>query len=247
MPASVLAIAASVASLNLCADEYLLLLANPDEIAAVSYLSHDPRESPLWRSARRHRAVGSDIEQVAALKPQVVLTMGATGRSTLALARRLGIRPVNLRFANDFADIEANFRLVAEALGEPRRATPFIERLDTLRATVAPRAVDAMWISGAGQSFAGGSMGARWMRLANLAQRPLASDRVTLEQILVSPPSVIVASHYRSGQFSLSQRWLDHPIVKRAPSVRIATDGRSWTCLGPLMIAEVERLRAIVR
>ena len=44
-----------VASLNLCTDEYLLLLARPERIVSVSYLSRDPHESPLWKIARRYR------------------------------------------------------------------------------------------------------------------------------------------------------------------------------------------------
>ena len=50
MPASALLIGARIASLNLCTDEYLLLLARPQEIAGVSFLSQDPLESPLTRA-----------------------------------------------------------------------------------------------------------------------------------------------------------------------------------------------------
>ena len=54
--ASIASAAARVVSLDLCADEYLLLLARPAQVAGVSRLSHDPAESPLWRSARTHAA-----------------------------------------------------------------------------------------------------------------------------------------------------------------------------------------------
>ncbi len=49
--ASLLAASAAVrvASLNMCTDEYLLLLARPQEIASVSRLSRDPADSSLWR------------------------------------------------------------------------------------------------------------------------------------------------------------------------------------------------------
>ena len=96
MPASALLIGVSVASLNLCTDEYLLLLARPHEIASVSFLSQDPLESPLWRTARRHPANRGSIEDVLARRPGVVLTMGGGGRATALLARRLRIRPVEL-------------------------------------------------------------------------------------------------------------------------------------------------------
>src|SRR5687767_2290805 len=76
MPVSGLLAAASVASLNLCTDEYLLLLAKPQEIASVSFLSQDPQESSLWRVARRHHSNRGSLEQVIGVRPKVVLTMG---------------------------------------------------------------------------------------------------------------------------------------------------------------------------
>lgn len=246
MPASALLAAASVASLNLCADEYLLLLAKPREIASVSFLSQDRHESPLWRRAVGHHANRGSIEQVLGRRPSVVLTMGGGGRATASIARRLGIRTMDLRFTSSLEDVEANFRSVATALGDPRRAAPWISRLRALRRTAPQKPLDAIWISGGGQSFGAGSPGAQWLSLAGLRHRPLRADRLSLETLLVRPPQVLVESNYRRTQISRGTRWLDHPIVRRAPSRRVATDGRAWTCLGPLLIPEIERLRKAV-
>jgi iron complex transport system substrate-binding protein len=43
----------------------------------------------------------------------------------------------------------------------------------------------------------------------------------------------------------MGQRWLDHPMVRKARSRTISTDGRPWTCAGPLMLDEIERLRGL--
>jgi iron complex transport system substrate-binding protein len=244
MPASALLLAARVASLNLCTDEYLLLLASPNDIASVSFLSQDPLESPLWKVARRHPPNRGSLEQALSTKPDVVLTMGGGGRATSLIARRLGIRSVDLRPVSTIADVAANLRAVARALGEPRRAAPWIQRLDGLKATTPRSTLDALWIGGAGQSIGVPSAGAEWMRLAGLKQRPIRGDRVSLETLLVRPPAVLVQSSYRSAQFSRGTAWLEHPIVRKAKSRRIQTDGRAWTCMGPLLIGEVERLRS---
>ena len=88
--ASLLAASAAlrVASLNLCSDEYLLLLAHPGEVVSVSRLSQDPQESILAPLARRVAGNRGRIEDVIAarsghpaLKAQgqnlhVVLTFG---------------------------------------------------------------------------------------------------------------------------------------------------------------------------
>lgn len=247
MPASALLIGASIASLNLCTDEYLLLLARRSEIASVSFLSQDPQESPLWRSARRFPANRGSIEDVLARRPDIVLTMGGGGRATRLLARRLRIRPVELVSANSLQDVAANLRTVAAALGEPQRAQPWLDRLAQLQRTSPTTAKDAIWLSGGGSTLAAGSIGTQWLRLAGLDQRPLPGGRASLEMLLVRPPAVLVRSQYRSAQVSSGTRWLDHPIVRRAKSRRLTTDGRRWTCMGPLMIAEIERLRAAAR
>lgn len=247
MAASAFLAAASVASLNLCTDEYLLLLARPQEIASVSFLSQDPQESTLWKSARGHHANRGSLEQVLRLKPGVVLTMGGGGKATSLIARRLGIRAVDLRPVGKIKDVAHNFRATAVALGDPNRARPWLRRLSRLQEARSSPPVDAIWLGGGGQTMAVPSVGADWMRLAGLKQRPLTGHRVSLETLLVRPPHVLLQSRYRSGQMSRGVEWLNHPIVRRAKSRRVAIDGRAWTCMGPLVIAEVERLRALLR
>ena len=247
MPASALLAAASIASLNLCTDEYLLLLARPREIASVSFLSQDPLESPLWKQARRYPSNRGSLESVLEQRPNIVLTMGGGGRATSLIARRLGIRAVDLRPVAKLDDVALNFRAVAAALGDPQRAKPWLVRLARLRATSPVRSTDAIWLGGGGQTIGVPSVGADWMRLAGLSQRPLTGDRVSLEMMLVKPPAVLVQSRYRSGQVSRGTSWLNHPIVRNIKARRAETDGRAWTCMGPLVIGEVERLRAALR
>ncbi|MDO9490063.1 MAG: hypothetical protein Q7J32_16940, partial [Sphingomonadaceae bacterium] len=83
-------------------------------------------------------------------------------------------------------------------------------------------------------------------RYAGLTQQAYPSERVALDRLLADPPEVIVVTRYRAGQASLHQMWLAHPALKRLPaSTRmIEIDGRSWTCLGPLVADDVAQLRA---
>ncbi|MEO6255962.1 MAG: hypothetical protein ABIO69_04060 [Sphingomicrobium sp.] len=247
MPAFALLIGARIASLNLCTDEYLLLLARPREIASVSFLSQDRAESPLWQQARRYPANRGSIEDVLTRRPDVMLTMGGGGRATRLIAARLDIRPVELKAPNSLDDVAINLRTVAALLGEPRRAAPWLDKLAQLQRSRPATSKDALWLSGGGQMLAPGSIGAQWLRLAGLSQRGLPGGRADLETMLVRPPAVLVVSNYRSAQVSSGQRWLDHPIVRQAKARRLTAEGRRWTCLGPLMIGEIERLRAAAR
>ena len=240
-----IASALKVASLNLCTDEYLLLLAKPGEIASVTRLAQDPAESPLWRQARTYPANRGELEQMIGLRPTLLLTMGGGGRSSEYLARRLGIRMIDLPYPASIADVAGNMRRVAAALGDARRAEPWLARLRAL--TTPRRQRDSIWVSSGGTSLAAGSPGVQWMALAGLKQRRLPGGRAELETLLVAPPAILVRSDYRRGQMSQGVRWFDHPIIKRLSSRTVATDGRAWTCGGPLMLNEVERLRRAAR
>ena len=247
MPASALAAALSVASLNLCTDEDLLLLARPQEVASVSFLSQDPQESPLWKVARGHPSNRGSLEDVLAAKPNVVLTMGGGGRATSLIARRLGMKVVDIPPTMSVNDVSANLARVAQALGDPSRAAAWQSRLARVRVT-APKALsDGIWLGSGGSTLSAASAGSEWLRLAGIRQRALNGDRVSLETLLVRPPSILVESRYRSVQVSRGAAWLNHPIVRNVKAKRILADGRAWTCMGPLLIGEVERLRAQLR
>ncbi len=189
-----------VASLDLCADEYLLLLARPNEIASVSRVAQDPADSVLWRQARRYPA--------------------------------------------SIGEVEATMVRVATALGDARRADGWRGRLAQLEASPLPQR-DTIFLSGGGNSLAAGSMGAQWMALGGFRQRALPGGRASLETLATKPPQILLRSTYRRSQLSLGQRWLDHPLVRRPPARMIDTDGRPWTCAGPLLVTEIERLRGL--
>ncbi|MEQ7872695.1 hypothetical protein ABDK56_01625 [Sphingomonas sp. ASV193] len=235
--------AAKVASLDLCADEYLLLLARPAEIASVSRVGRDREDSFLWRRAARFATNDGTVEGLIGTRPMIALRTGGRGRASEAIAVRLGIRTVTLAYPATIAEVAANMRQVATLLGNPHRADWWTARLDRLSVNP-PATRDTIFLSGGGQSVAVPSLGADWMRLAGFAQRPLPQARASLEQLATRPSAVLLTSTYRAGQASLGQRWADHPLVRNLPSRRVTTDGRPWTCAGPMMLFEVERLRA---
>ncbi len=237
-----------VASLNLCTDELLLMLGQPEQIVSVTHLSQQPAESPLWRRARRYERNDGSLLSVAPLRPDLVLTMGGGGRDRLHIAERLGIPTLDLPFARSLADVEVSIAAVSRALGRPQAGAALQRRLDALKSRARGTAVDTIWLGGGGRSLPAAGLGAEWMALAGLRQRPLRGDRVSLEHLLVRPPAILLRSDYRAGQYSGEQRWLSHPLARRATRSRtIRTDGRLWTCMGPLLVNEIRRLRAEVR
>lgn len=243
MPVSALALAAEAAvravSLNLCTDEMLLLLAPPAQIASISHLARDPRESVLWRQARHYPGNDGSLEWVVGKRPTLVLTMGGGAKATLA--RRLGIRLLDLPYPRSPAEVIGQARQVAAALGAPNAAEPFARRLSTLRPV--PLREGAM-LSAGGLSIAPDGLAASWLRLAGYSQPDLPGNRLTLERLATKPPKWLIRSDYRQDQQSRAAAFLRHPLVSRLELRTVMTDGRPWTCGGLPMLTEVERLRA---
>ena len=236
-----------VASLNLCTDELVLSLARPGQIVSVTHLSHDPRESALWRKARRYRRNDGSLMSAAAMRPDLVVTMGGGARDRLRITHRLGIAALDLPFAMSLADVAANIRRVAAALGRGQAGEALVRRMAALQRSARPARTDTIWLGGGGRTVAAGGLESQWMALAGLAQRPMTGDRVSLETLIAAPPRILLRSDYRQGQYSGQQRWLNHPVARRARGSRtVPTDGRRWTCMGPLLIDEVARLRRTV-
>ena len=246
MPAFVSLLAAStalrVASLNMCADEYLLLLARPQEIASVSRLSRDPADSSLWRLGQRYPGNRGDLESALKVRPNLLITMGGSGKATSMIARKMNLRTLNLPFPLSIGDVAANMDRVASALGQPSRSLGWKRQLARLQVARQPGR-DAIFLGAGGNSIGAQSLEAQWMGLAGLRQRLLSGGRASLEMLATAPPSVILRSAYRRSERSLGQEWLEHPLASPKKSKIISVDGRPWTCAGPLMIAEVEKLR----
>lgn len=235
---------ARVASLNMCTDELLLMLASPDQIASVTHLSQQAEEAPWWRQARRYPRNDGSLLSVSMLKPDLVLTMGGGGRDLASIAARLDIRTLDLPYPLSFNDMKRNVARVAVATGRVERGRAVLRALTAAWRSRPKRAVDTIFLSGGGRTASSVGLSADWMRLAGLEQRNVAGDRVGLEQLATAPSAILLRSDYRAHQYSDQQRWLAHPIARRAATYRTwHTDGRYWTCLGPATLGEALRLR----
>jgi iron complex transport system substrate-binding protein len=233
-----------VASLNLCTDELVLLLAAPDQIVSVTHLAQQEAETPLWRQARRYQRNDGSLLSVVTLRPDLVVTMGGGGRDRMRIAERLGIPTVDLPFAQSLGDVVESIRRLAIALGRPEAGTALLRRMSALMRSGPGRTRDTIWLGGGGRTISATGLEAQWMALAGMRQRAMQGDRVSLETLLVRPPAILLRSDYRQGQYSAGQRWLTHPLALHVRTQHmVPTDGRLWTCMGPLLIDEIHRLR----
>ena len=105
-----------VVSINLCADELLIALADPAQIADLSTYATDPSLAFLSEEARRFRHDAGAAETVVAMAPDLVLAGRFSKRETRAALTALGYRIVELEPARSIADSVGQIRKLAALL-----------------------------------------------------------------------------------------------------------------------------------
>ena len=76
-----------VVSMNLCTDQMVLLLADPDQITSLSRLARDPRSSSLAQEASAHPQNAGGAEEIYLSAPDLVLAGQYSDKATLAMLR----------------------------------------------------------------------------------------------------------------------------------------------------------------
>lgn len=236
------ALAPHLASLDLCADEYLLAIAPRPAIASVSHLGHDPHDSALAARARGLSSNRGTLESLIGSGAKTLLSTRPLGRLDADLAARLGMQVVTLETGTP--DTVANaVAIVGKLSGGEQAARRWMKRLDALRSGPRPPTTRALWIGPGGVGLSPSSPTARWLALAGIVPEASPAARGKIEAVLASDAPLLLESRYDTGNFSLASAWIHHPLVARDPRPRIEVDGRRFTCSGPLMLAEIERLR----
>lgn len=252
-----------VVSLNLCTDLQLLLLADPAQIASLTWLASDQRSSPLAAEARRYPANRGLTEEILPLAPDVVLVGSYTARFTVDLLRRLGVRVVEVAPAESLAEIEDRMLAIGSAIGQRARAlrlnaafraelarTADVWRSAARAAGQLPSAV----LIGAG-GFAGGTDTLSGDVLRHVGLRNVVGSggdqawgRFSIEDLLRLRPDVLVIAIDPSDRPapSLAFESLNHPAI-RAGSLgmqRLQIPATYWSCSTPLVARAAALLAA---
>jgi len=225
------AAAARVVSLNLCADDFLLLLA-PEQAVAVSVLAADPSLSVVAAAARHVAAVRADSEAVLALHPDLVLAGPYGAQTTLALLERRGLRVERLGLPQDFAAIRAETRRVAALLGVPARGEALLADMQArLEAARQPRTQRAVFLEARGYVAGPGSLADSVLRAAGFADAGQAG-RPGLEALVAHPPDLLVTASAPDFP-SMATDLLAHPALTALPRQTVAPAllacGGPWT------------------
>ena len=228
-----------VVSINLCADELLVALAAPEQIAALSVYATDPRLSYVAAAAKAFRHDAGDAETVVDLDPDLVLAGRFTKRATRDMLAALGYRVVLLDPARSVDDSIGQVREVAALVGHPERGEALVAAIDAARASAVAagrergrRATAAVYQR---RGYVGDLLGA--VGFVNVGGS-LAGERggfVPLERLIDQPPDYLVVTSFADGAGDQGSALLAHPALSALfpPQKRIVLPERLTVCGGP--------------
>jgi iron complex transport system substrate-binding protein len=246
--------ATRIASVNPCTDAILAEVADPAQIAALSAYSREPASSSMDVAlARSLPRTGGTVEELAALRPGLVLSGTYTPPATRTALARLRIPLVELPIAGTVEASEAQVREIAALAGHPERGEALLARIEAALAAAAPppgQPVSAVvWQSGGivpGDSALITDLLRRTGFTSFSAARGLRqADYLPLERMLADPPRLILAAGGAHGE---EDRLLAHPALAALTHTARAPLAPSllW-CGGPTIIGAAARLAQIRR
>ena len=231
----------TVASINVCADQHVLALADAAQILTVSWLAADPEESLFAATAAQFALNYGMAEELLAFDPDVVIAGTYTSPFTRALLLRLGYQVVELAPETSVADIERNVRLVAAAIGQAVRGEQLVATLHASLRTIEahrPAHSPATVVVRPGGFTVGAESLANEL-LIRAGMRNVVAEQgldrwgsLSMEALLRSAPELIVLTGYRTTQPSLANAVLEHPALQRlsATSRTMTVPAALWAC-----------------
>ena len=246
-----------IVSINLCADELLLALADPDQIAGLSVYATDPDLSFSADAAARFRHDAGPAETVIALNPDLVLAGRYTKLATRQMLVHLGYRVELLDAASSIASSEAIIRQVAALVGHPDRGEKLVadieaakDRAETAAAADASHPTAAVY-QRRGYVTGGDTLTGELLTVVGFANDGGAlagkyGGFVPLETLVASPPDYIVVSTASGGAEDQGSALLQHPALQTLfpPQRRIPLPDKLTACGGPSLPTAIDWLAA---
>lgn len=241
-------------SFGLCADQMLLILADPAQIASVSAQAHGPL-SALSERAKAYPANRGSAEDVIASGAKLLLQSDAVSKASAAALASFGVRVIEVPFANSWAEVDRMVRVVAKELGQAERGEALIRNMHQRLARVAPKSPRSTWPSiiyyrpdggGAGAgTFVNISFEAAGFRNLQTEWGPPLWSGVPAERVVRQPPDMFAVSYFdtsNNGSSVLRRNPVLWGQAKRRPVINVP--GKYWNCGSPLLVDAVEMLAA---
>jgi iron complex transport system substrate-binding protein len=245
-----------IVSFNLCADQLVLALADPEQIAGLSPYAADASTSVMTEQARAYPRLQWQAESTIALGPDLVLIGDSDRPVTKHILRSQGLQLHEITLIADLDTARRQVREVAAVLGHPQRGEKLIAGIEAARARLhaapKPPFTTALLVNRGGYTAGERSLAAALLMEAGLkppdGAPPGYGGYVQLEKLLVLHPDVIVLNNEPRDAADQGSYNLTHPAlnVLYPPERRIILPARYTLCGGPALIAALDYLTELL-
>lgn len=242
-----------IASMNLCTDQLLISLADPEQILGLSRYARERFESFAADDARQFRILSGGAEDILLLRPDVVVASLYDKRSTRELLKEKGLHLAEFAVPRNLDEVKAQIREMGDLVGHPDRASAEIARLDDAiaraRETVSQHRYRVLPLSRRG--WVSGSDSLLSSLLAETGLFNAAGDLgiavggyASLEAIVNLKPDFIVVADASERAEDDGHAFLLHPALERLypSSRRIVIPDRLTVCGGVMIADALDRL-----
>ncbi len=244
-----------IVSMNVCSDQLVLSLADPDQILGLSRFSRDAWQSWAAEKARNFPRLSGEAEDVLLHKPDLVVVSLFDKRATRDLLKAKGLHLVEFTVPRTLDEVKDQIRAMGNVLQHPDRAEAEIARLDA--AIARARAVAdghhyrvlplerrgfvsgessliSSLLAATGLSNAAGELGFS------------AGGFASLEAIVKLRPDFILVSEAGDRAEDDGRAFLLHPALERfyPEGKRIVLPERLTVCGGVMLADALDRLTA---
>ena len=246
--APALAAGPRIASMNLCTDQLLVTLADPEQILGLSRYSRDAWQSYAASDARHYPILSGGAEDILVLKPDIVVAGLFDKRSTRELLKAQGLHLTEFSVPRNLGEVRAQIREMGEIVGHPDRAAAEIARLDAAMARARQAVTDRHysvlplsrrgWVSGR-DSLVSSLLTETGLFNAASDLGVATGGFAPLEAIVNAKPDFLLVSEAGDRAEDDGRAFLLHPALERfyPPSKRIVIPERLTVC-GGVMLAD---------
>lgn len=233
-----------IVSINLSADELVLQLADPENIAALSRMVFDPELSRLADRAHNFTATDGSAEEILRLRPDLVLAGEYSHRTTTELLEQTGANVVRLPVATNLEEARGLIRRVAGILNVPRRGEALIQDMDKrLRrleseSPASGNRPTALFYGQGGHTQGTGTLAHHILRAAGFKNHARSfgiegEAELPLERLLLAPPDFLVRVTYYENDPTLGSILLRHRALRQLPGkMKVIEVPLAWTLTG---------------
>jgi iron complex transport system substrate-binding protein len=244
-----------IVSMNVCSDQLLLSLADPDQIVGLSRFARDDWQSFSADQARHFPILSGGAEDVLVIKPDIVVASLFDNRATRELLKTNGLHLIEFTVPRTLEEVKQQIRAMGDVVQHPDRATAEIARLDAAigraRQTASAKHYRVLPLSRRGWVSGRDSLVSSLMAEAGLLN-PAADlgvgsgGFVSLEAIVNLRPDYILVSEPGERAEDDGRAFLLHPALEHfyPPEKRIVLPERLTVCGGAMLADALDVLTA---